>query len=515
MCAIYSQMPQPEESPLKAVILGETLRIPVQVKYNPELIIDDRCLPRGSRLEYVSGFCPVIAGREHLGKGLCNLNIVIPGKTLGTTIDGGLFSVYSVLGYPVPGPVLSTFSVTVAPHYLSMLEIPNQQATANQEFTYNLKSAVKYYDENTSAGQPIEGIVVPLKQDGLRFDPSSFSIIGKPNRTGIYLFKVAAKNEYGIAQATDLKIEVGINPKDKPIFKKEYSMPSALIAQKYSMNLMALLEPKAGFAETNQIAFKVVSSPTTKLGISKEDSTLLEGEVDQDVAGQEMKLELIATSNTGGDSERYTIKIPIAYDLTKRPIIKPFKLEQAAGSQMNIDLAQYINDPAYDPKLKLVLDKIEPAMPQLSISSINLIVLEGLIPDNATGKKYLITLRANNSVGGSSDPIVIPLQISVDKKQTPRFKGSNPILPMVYPGQPYSYDFVAHRDVFPEYNDAPYEIKFADDYPRPSWLKIENNELKSDLVDPEIDSDIEIHIVIENTPGGPSKEMSLPLAVMY
>ncbi|CEG56032.1 hypothetical protein [Legionella fallonii] len=410
-----------------------------------------------------------------------------------------------------------SLAITIVPHNLSMLPIPIQEATANQPFVYNLKSSVKFYDENQRAGLPAQGVVNPIEQDGLRFDQASFSIAGTPTRTGIYFFTVGAQNANGSAAPVDMQIEVHVNAKDKPVFKQHYSMASALPEQRYSINLMELIEPQIGFMVTNQITFRIdprFSHPKW-LSISEEDNTRLVGKVDKYAAGKEVEVTLIASSNTGGDSDPLTIKIPIAYDPTMKPVIDAFELKKVAGTQFYKDLSEYINDPAHDSSLRVVFDKVEPEVPWLSVSSLNPTVLEGAIPPDATGQLFQLTLRATTSVGGSSDPITIPLQININKERTPRFKAANPILPMIYPGQPFFYDFVANRDIYPEYDDAPYEINFAEEYELPTWLRIEENKLIADLVPLEdIGDEVNLKVVIKNIPGGMSEIYSLDLTVM-
>jgi len=397
-----------------------------------------------------------------------------------------------------------------------MSAIPTQQATANQEFIYNLKTAANYYDENVAAGIPVLGIVSPVEQNGLLFDPARFSIIGKPKRTGTYLFNVGVKNTNSSAQSVDLRIEVGINPKEKPILKKQYQLASAMVGQLYSVNLMDLLEGQTEFLTTNQISFRIMANKQNGewLHIPDDDTKRLEGLVPKDLVGQEVEIILIASSNAGGDSDPVTVKIPIASEPGKKPQIDFFELEQLAGSQFNKDLSEYIKDPAQDSSLKVTLDKVVPAVSWLSISPLNPTVLSGVIPVQATGQKYQITLRASTLAGGSSDPIHIPLQISVDKERTPRFKAANPIVPLVIPGQPFFYDFASNRDVFPEYEDAPYEIQFAEGYQHPDWLMLKENQLSAAKVPENIDSEIEINIVIKNIPGGASEVIKLPLIVM-
>lgn len=503
------------------VFYGETLRIPLQMNHYNLKGSKIWAVPQGSYLEVASGNCPSL-GFDNWGyyNGTCLLNIVIPGNSLGAIISGSLnYHVYGSEGrinkhswnYYFNTP---SYYVTVIPHYLAMSIIPLQQATANLDFIYNLKSAVRYYDENFNAGKPAQGIVTPSEQEGLRFDQASFSIIGKPKRIGTYIFKVGATNANGTAEATDLKIEISPNPKDKPVFKNHYTMASAIPDQKYSMNLMELIEPQTGFGVINQISFRIepnINNPEW-LHILTNDFTRLEGEVPKDAAGKTVEIILIASSNTGGDSDRLTVKIPITVDSTIKPAMNYFEMNKEAGTQIKEDLSGYLTDPAHSPDLKVILEKVEPEAPWLNISFNSPTVLEGTIPDKATGQKFLITLRANTPMGGNSEPITVPLTININKEMTPGFRSVKPILPMLYPRQSYFYDFVENRDVYPEYDEEPYQINFAEGYDHPSWLRIENNKLIADLVPDDINFVTEINLVITNIPGGSSHVITLGLS---
>lgn len=519
---IYLSFPSPVPT---TVFYGETLRIPLQMHYLNLRGSDVWHLPPGSGLEIVGGYCPILTGSKDVyWVGVCYRNIVIPGDRLGKVIAGRTeYIVKGSDGYPPhrhtwgdDADYSPAFYVTVIPHPLSMSPIPIQKATANTDFVYNLQSVVRYYNENVMAGTPAQGLVNPVTQDGLRFDQASFSIVGKPQRTGTYVFQVGAINGYGAAAPTELKIEVGVNLKDKPRVKNNAQMISAIADKKYSMNLMALIEEPTRFMLNNQIAFHMVANKDnpTWLKIADDDATRIEGLVPAELAGQEMLVSFIASSNTGGDSDEFSVRLPIATDPTKKPLIESFQLERSAGMPMNADLSLHIKDPAQHSSLRVLLDKVEPAAPWLEVSSSNQTALEGNVPREMAGQTYQLTLRANTLIGGSSKPVTIPLHISEDKQLTPRFKAANPILPMLYVMQPFVYDFVENKDIYPEFKDIPYEISFAKEYEHPSWLKIENNKLVSESVPEDIDSDIAIHLVIKNIPGGSSEVILLSLTAM-
>ena len=181
---------------------------------------------------------------------------------------------------------------------------------------------------------------------------------------------------------------------------------------------------------------------------------------------------------------------------------------------INNDLHDSIIDPSGDGSLILIIDKTEPVAPWLAISPVNPTTLTGTVPDDATGQHYQINLRANSRSGGSSDLVKIPLQIARDERLSPHFKAANPELPIAYPGQPFIHDFVANRDVLPEYEDLPYIIELAEGYDNPVWLRIEDNQLIADLVPETSESTYQVYLTIKNVPGGKSEVVSSTLFVM-
>lgn len=503
--------------PPSTVFYGETLSIPVQMNYGFLRTYKYWKIPPGSSLHYVSGVCPAIPyDTGYYYYGTCHMRLVINGNQLGKVIHGGL--VYRIQGKEDGHDwdwhfTTSYFSVRVIPHKLSMATMVPQSATANLEFIYDLKPAVKYYVENVKAGNNVVVTVKPEEQDGIRFDPALVALTGKPTHTGTYVFKVAATNKNGSTEPVSLRLDVSANIKDKPVFKKIYPVVTAVSGKKYHMALMNLIEPQAGFKVTNQVSFRIEKKENSPdwLSISKNDSFLLTGEVPDGMGGTEVELNLIATSNTGGDSEPLTLKIPVAYDPEKTPVMEAFELSKDAGMQLHENLSQYIHDPAFDNSLQLILDKVTPDAPWINVSPVNPTTLTGTVPMNATGKKFMITLRASTITGGSSVPVTVPLQISIDEEKTPRFKNNPQVLPIIYPGQAYIYDFAENRDVYPEYDSIPYEIEFADESSQPYWLRIKHNQLIADKVPEDIDKDVVVKVIIRNIPGGKSKPISLHL----
>ena len=368
-----------------------------------------------------------------------------------------------------------------------------------------------------SAPGPTELLVTPEAQDGLYYDKATRRILGKPIRTGDYHFTIGATNGASTAVPQDLHIHVDDNLRDKPVFKHDYRPASAMPDRDYRLNLMELIEPTPRFMQTNQIQFRIDTSRPHPawLDIDNENPTLLHGHVPVSEVGQNRTLTLIATSNTGGDSlVPLTIIVPVAFDVEKKPVIeKGIVLTGEAGTLFFQDLRPRILDPALDNRLTLVLDKVEPAAPWLSVSTDNPTGLTGTVPQDAVGQTYQLTVHANTTVGGNSDPVTMSLRIAIDKRLTPRFYLDNPQLPLFYAGQPYSYDFVAFNDVEPGYKDSPYTVEFADGHPIPEWIRIEENKLISDNVPNNLGTQ-HLFITVKNVPGGKSEVLTLNLVIM-
>lgn len=362
-----------------------------------------------------------------------------------------------------------------------------------------------------------DAIVTPVEQAGLHYDAATQSIVGKPNHTGTYHFTVEAVNGSARAAPQDLQINVQANLQDTPILKPYYTLASAMPKQGYQLNLMDVLEPNASFMSTNQVQFRLDehSHHPQWLSLDKDNPTLLKGQVPSTEAGQINEVTVIATSNTGGDSQPMTIQIPVAYDLSKRAIIRSdFELKTAAGLRLNKDLYPYLTDFTSDGSLKIILDKTEPAAPWLSISSTDHVSLNGLVPKDAVGQTFQLTLHANTAVGGDSERVTVPLTIAIDESKTPKLYPEKPDLPPLYKGQCYFYDFNDCSAITPEYRLIPYFVELERGYDNPDWLRIESNRLIADDVPRDAQNKQRVFFSIKNTPGGQSKIYYVDLDVI-
>jgi hypothetical protein len=503
------------------VFYGETLYLPITMNYYALRGAKYWTTPSGTWLQNVSGTCPSIAGdTEVYWSGSCQMHLVVPGDALSKVVQGSV--VYRVQGIAGKRPnrhhwdiefYSPNFQITVVPHTVSMTPIAVQKATAGMPFHFNMSNYIQYYSENAQFGMPPQGIVTPASQNGLYFDPVHLAIVGKPQNTGTYVFSVGASNARGTAAPTELTIEVLANPSDTPVFKKSHPVASVIPMQHYTLNLLDLLEEKASFLGSNEVTFSIdrKKSHADWLDLSKEHPTLLEGKLPLEKAGSTSDITLIAHSNSGGDSLPITLEIPMGIDPLKKPVIHPISLEAPAAREWRHDLSANIENPTEDASLRLILEKVEPYAPWLHVAAREGTVLTGLIPEDATGQLYQLTLRANSLVGGSSDSIIIPLQIAVDKARTPRFIEDNPLLPLMHRGLPYHYDFEKQTDIFPEFQDIPYQLSFALDHPNPAWMQIVDNKLLADMVPEDLDKAPVVWVVIKNKPGGASLPFALKI----
>lgn len=500
--------------PPSVVYLNEVVKIPLKMDYANLAIGQYWYLPNGVSLEKVSGRCPNIPSTyAWLGTAQCSMNLVIRATQLGRVYSGALL--FRVVGeskgyhwnYLYSSP---SFSVQVIPHCPSMNNIPIQYATANQEFVLNLKPFIKYYDENNKGKTPVQPVVAPAVQDGLRYDAKQQALVGKPSHLGIYSFTIAAKNSRCMAKSVPLQINVKANPKDKPVFKQQHLMLTGIAKQKYSMNLLELLQTTAPFMLNNQVQFHIIPHVDNPpwLRISANDATRLEGIIPASSAGQNVKVHLLASSNTGGDSEPLTVNIPVAIDPSLQPKILPFTLEGEAGNVLDFELSNYITSPG-NQSVDFFIDKVEPVAPWLFHQGSS---LKGVIPPDAAGLTYSITMHASTIVGGSSKPINIPLQVAIDANKKPYFSGVIH-MPRAQVGEAYQYDFKQNKNVAPA--DIPYQIELASDYPNPGWVNIKNNQLVIEQVPDIAESEVLVYLFIKNIPGGRSDIKKLHFKLFY
>lgn len=360
--------------------------------------------------------------------------------------------------------------------------------------------------------------VTPAIQDGLRYDAVTHTIIGTPTRIGMYEFALSARNGVSTAGPVKFQINVNANPNDKPVFKPLYSFAAARPNQTYRLRLMDLIEKRPSFGVTNQVHFRIDPNHTHSypswIHLDSSSGTVLEGNAPASDVGRTKELIIIANSNTGGDSEPLLIRIPVAYDPTQKPVIQQgLEFKGAGGALFEQNLRALITDPVADGSLKVILDKVEPAAPWLSISSA--MTLIGLVPSDAIGQCYEVTLRAMTSTGGSSEPVTIPLHINTDQTFAPHFVESSKPLPLMYAGQSYLFDFKRFNGISPAYQDVPFNVELADGFENPSWLRIDDNQIIVDQVPTyEMPKNPTLYITMQNRPGGKSAVIPIPLYIM-
>ena len=504
-----------------AVYFGESKIIQIKMTYQFLKFFQEWIFPKNVAVLNYSGLCPPFRSTpiDWPYSGECYFSLMILGDKLGEVING--YRMFHLFGQQAnfgrwDKIYTIDFALAVIPHPLSMTIIPLINATANLPFFLDLSAYVNFYYENiaTYGGEPVFD-VVPEEQDGLSFDPIRKAIVGQPRRTGSYHFHVGAHNSFGQATPTRLTIQVGVNLKDKPVFKDQVTTAMAIPGQIYQQNLKALIKTPDDDLH-HRLRFRIDKSEAYPewLRIGGIESQYLEGVTPYKAAGTEQEITVIASSNTGGDSTPLKLRIPIAYERVSKVIINPFSLEKVAGNTFDYDLKKHIINPSHDPELRLIIDKIEPFVSWIVVSPSNPTQLRGNVPQNVQGQSFFLTLHVKSHHNGDSDPVTILLTITKDKEKIPRFKASNPVLPLVYPGQSFFYDFVENRDIFPEYEEAPYQIEFAKEFANPSWLHLSNNQLFSDCVPTLEEPFQQLYLIIKNIPGGCSKIISLTLFVM-
>lgn len=501
------------KSPPATVYYGEELRIPIEIRFFQLRKLMKWYLPAGTRMENISGYCPTVpVAYGEYTNGICSLNLVVPGTTIGRKIKG--LSQYYVSGEGSHGHrwawVMASFpiDITVIPHCPALLGIPKQVATANQSFNLNLKPYIKYYQENNIANTIPQMLVTPAQQGGLHYNASNYTLSGKPLALGTYTFKISTFNAKCALQSTELTIEVKANLKDKPLFRAKPSLVSGFANHKYHMNLVELVQSSAGLMEHNQIHFRIENNEPypSWLRISPTDTTQLEGQVPEAHAGRTLGVTLVASTNTGGDSAPLRLPIAIGYDPDKKPLIKAFSINSSAGNKFHFDVLNYISNTQGHP-VHLYIDKIDPLAPWIEHDNQS---LTGLVPLDAVGQLFKITLRASTAAGGSSMTMTVPLQIGINKELTPKLiEYKN--LPIATPGQAYFHDFLEHPNVTPS---IPYQIELDKNFPNPGWIALKDNKLFIEQVPELYERLVFLYFRITNLPGGTSEtiKMTLPLA---
>lgn len=366
---------------------------------------------------------------------------------------------------------------------------------------------------------PVTFQVRPSALDGLAFNPDTSFISGKPERLGRYVFHISASNNHSRTGERDLVINVANHPKDKPVFKDIQTLviPHALPEQKYSLDLLDFIEPNPVFMASNQVSFRLVTDDAhpSWLNISQNSPTLLQGYPPLADSGKEEQITVVATSNTGGDSEPLVITVPVDFDSSRKPfLVDGIELKGKAGDLFRTNLFQFITDPTHDDAIQVQLEKMIPPASWLKASPENPVELTGLVPQDAAGKTWQLSLRVKSATGGYSDPADVLLKIEPDKSKTPRFHAASPQLPILYPRQACQYDFVANRDIYPEFDEAAYVVELEKNANNPDWVRIEDNKLLIDEVPEGLAPVIPIFLSITNVPGGKSEIYTLNLYVI-
>lgn len=362
--------------------------------------------------------------------------------------------------------------------------------------------------------------VEPSVQEGLSYDPVAHAIVGQPSRLGVYQFRVTAVNGSDSSGPVMLTVRVTPDPKDTPIFKPYHTISAARPNRAYQLNLLTLVTQQQGFGVSNQIRFRIDSNHTRDypewIHLDAISGTVLEGQAPESDVGKIKELTLIASSNTGGDSAPFLLRIPVSYDPSNKPTIpEDLDFQGRAGDSFHYPLLPFINDPTHSDRAQVFLDKIEPAVPWITLSPS--MVLEGVVPLDSVGQYFELTLRVSTPLGGRSTPVIARFHVDTDKRLAPSFTSTaSPELPALLIGQSsYSFDFSTFNGIYPSYSDIPFRIELAPDSGNPTWVRIENNKLIVDNVPADLSVfNYRITVMMQNRPGGQSEPLSLILPVV-
>lgn len=516
--------------------------IPIYINYNPGNTGLGQYhywqVPDGYLKDIGSCDIPLVNGAWGESKnGGCTINLVLPSQVMNALYQGVV--TYSFAGKSSHGRYhwntfdtrrsTQMYSVRVIPHPINLDIIPEQHLVAGTSLTIHFKNRIRYFDENVMAGdKPSAWITaanngLSLKALGMQFNPATLSITGVAKQTGVYHFYLHAKNRTSTLAPRPFMIKITENPKDRPVFRENISLSAANTHKKYDVNLLGLLEDNVSFMVSNEVTFKIDDSVRTEESkwLRIENGTHLVGEPDITLAGQEIQVPIIAHSNTGGDSKPAQLSLAIAIDPGMKPVLKDhLELNAIAGGKIYYNMQHDIIDPTpvMDGSLRVVIDeiKIHCVSEECNTSWLKVMhnqptILEGMVPSDATGQIYKIRVHANNMMGGDSEKkdIMLHVNIDPDKKSALKLNGSD-FLPLK-PGQPFLHDFVASRDVYPEYEEVPYTIDFAKGSQHPFWLRFENNTLIATKVPEDLSCFVVIFVEIKNIPGGSSGPIKLLL----
>lgn len=418
---------------------------------------------------------------------------------------GGVIHEINIQQYPNSGYKITQTKEKVEINYAvpELGVIPHQTLTANKPFSLDLKA---FLNKIASGAPKVTMTLTPASVAGLHFDPESMVLSGSPNATGSYRVTVNAHSALGKAYPSSFMLNIGINPSDKPEWKPIATLPAATVGVAYDYDLNRLLAKAPG-----QVTISMPKDSYPQPDWLDVIDGHLVGSPKSIDAGREHEVILVAESPTGGSTKPLTVLIPVSYDGSLRPVMKPFELEHVANSSLRFNLRNKVIDSTKDANLRISLDRTEPAIDWLHMARADSTLLVGAVPSDVPGQEFKLTFHAHNTQGGDSEPVVATLKITTNSRYKPQFQGANPILPYMLPGTNYFYDFNAHRDIFPE--GIPFTIEFAPNTTHPDWLHLEQNRLFADTVPDEVE-DFSIFVQIRNIPGGLSSVYELGFVVM-
>lgn len=398
-------------SPLStSVFAGETLHLPLLMKHHCLKGRQTWEVSEGVSVRAVDGQCPPMPEfNGEMGDGSCELDMTVTGFALSKHFSAWVR--YNTLIHRHTSPPLT---IDVLAHPVELLPVPVQAGARGLPFALPLKSFARYFDENVLAGNKPVISVTPAEGGGLLFDRQTLMLTGIPVARGALEFALSVITGNTTIGPEIIHVDVEAQPSSRPMFREDAQLPSFIVGKPWRFDARALLAPASTEYPNDGLRFRIDGNyPAPEwLQMAQDSSSVLEGIAPPDSVEQQESLALIASTNTAGDSLSSVFPLKVAFDSENTPRIQPFSLRFAPQEDFEVNLMQYVDDPTHDPALQFILDAVDPMAYWLRLRPDNPQVLEGRAPDVSAGRCFQLSLRAANTIGGSSQPIIIPLCIA-------------------------------------------------------------------------------------------------------
>lgn len=398
-------------SPLPtSVFVGETLHLPLLMKHHCLKGRQTWAVSEGVTVRAVDGQCPPMPEfNGEMGDGSCELDMAVTGFALSKQFSAWVR--YNTLIHKHTSPPLT---INVLAHPVELLPVPVQAGARGLPFALPLKLLARYFDENVLAGNKPVISVTPQDGGGLHFDRQTLMLSGTPVARGALEFALSVMTGNTSIGPEIIRVEVGVPASSRPMFREDAQLPAFTVGKPWRFDARVLLAPSSTDYPNDGLRLRIDGNyPAPEwLHVPPDSSTVLEGIAPPESVEQQETLALIASTNTAGDSLSHVFPLKVAFDTENTPRIQPFSLRFAPQEDFEVNLAQYVDDPTHDPALQLILDAVEPMAYWLRLRPDNPQILEGRVPDDAAERCFQLSLRAANTTGGSSQPVVIPLCVT-------------------------------------------------------------------------------------------------------